>query len=508
MGRDRDGELPAEAVPVALGWRVLVVLGPDHDRPDLAAAVVVPQQRAAGVGRVDDVGIGRLDGDLAALGQADGVAVLPGDDALDRAAGDADGAVVLLRAVDAVRRLVVGDDRVELGGGLVVYGAPGLAGVVGDARAAVVALDHAARVGRVDPEVVLVGVGHVDLLEGRAAVGRPERLGGKDVHGVWVHRVGEHVGVVPGPAAHVLGVVQLLPRLAAVVGTEEPAVRGLDEGPYPARPGRGYGDAYAPNDALWQAGPAGYLVPCIAAVGGAVESAAGAAAVHGPEGAPGLPHGGVEDARVVGVHRQVGRAGVLALVQDVVPGLAAVLRPEDAPLGAGAEGVTECGHVHEVGVVGMDADAGDVPGVLEPQVFPGGARVVRAVYAVAVGEVDADAGLAHAGVYDVGVGLGDGDRSDRRGIEVAVGDVLPVCSAVGGLPYAAAYRAEVEDARVDGITGDGDDATGPVGPDAAPFERAFEGFDGIWGIGGHCDWHLVRGSGRALGGRAEGVYYM
>ena len=146
MGRNRDGELPAEAVPVLLGRRVLEVLRPDHDHPDLAALVVVPEESAAGIGGVDDVRVGGLDGHLAALRQADGVAVVPRDDPLDRAAGNADGAVVLLRAVDAVGRLVVGDDGVQLGRGLVVYGAPRIAAVVGDACAAVVALDHAPRV--------------------------------------------------------------------------------------------------------------------------------------------------------------------------------------------------------------------------------------------------------------------------------------------------------------------------------------------------------------------------
>ena len=162
-------------------------------------------------------------------------------------------------------------------------------------------------------------MGHVDLLEGTAAVGRPQRLGREDVHGVGAHGIGEYMGVVPGPAADVLGVVQPLPRVTAVVGAEEAAVLGLDERPDTARPGRGNGDAYAADYALGEAGPAGQLVPRVAAVGGAVEAAAGPAAVHRPEGAPRLPHGGVQDARIVGVHRQVGRAGVLALVQDVLP---------------------------------------------------------------------------------------------------------------------------------------------------------------------------------------------
>ena len=208
---------------------------------------------------------------------------------------------------------------------------------------------------------------------------------------------------------------------------------------------------------------------------------------------------------LLGVHRQVGRAGVVALVQDVLPRLTAVLRPEDAALRARTEGVPECGHVDEVGVAGMDADAGDMAGVLEAEVRPGCAGVVGAVYAVAVGEVDADARLAHARIHDVGVRLGDGDRADRGGVEEAVGYVLPVRAAVGGLPDAAADRTEVEDARVDGVTGDGDDPPGTVGPDAPPFECAFEGFDDGGG-GGHYGWHLVCGSGPGIGRPSGGEY--
>ena len=124
-------------------------------------------------------------------------------------------------------------------------------------------------------------------------------------------------------------------------------------------------------------------------------------------------------------------------------------------------------------------------GVLQAEVPPGRARVAGAVHPVAVGEVDSDACLAHASVYHVGVRLGDGYCADRGGVQEAVGDVLPVRAAVGGLPYSAAAGPEVEDTGVDRVSGDGYDAPGPVGADAAPFERTFEGFDSIRGDGGH-----------------------
>ena len=59
----------------------------------------------------------------------------------------ADRGIVLLRAVEPIRVLVVDGDVIELCGELVVDGRPGVAAVVRHTGAAVVALNHALRVG-------------------------------------------------------------------------------------------------------------------------------------------------------------------------------------------------------------------------------------------------------------------------------------------------------------------------------------------------------------------------
>ena len=107
---------------------------------------------------IDDVGIARIGRDVAALAAAHFVPVLAGDDAVVGPAGDGDGGVVLLRAVDAVGPLVVGGDVIELRGGLVVLLGPGLAAVDGDGDAAVVAVDQALRIGGIDPQAVMIAV--------------------------------------------------------------------------------------------------------------------------------------------------------------------------------------------------------------------------------------------------------------------------------------------------------------------------------------------------------------
>ncbi len=80
--------------------------------------VLARDQAVVGAG-VDDLRIARVGRDPAALAAAHVVPVLLGDAAAGGAAGDAHGGVVLLRAVDVVREIVVERHAVELRGGLV-----------------------------------------------------------------------------------------------------------------------------------------------------------------------------------------------------------------------------------------------------------------------------------------------------------------------------------------------------------------------------------------------------
>src|SRR5207302_6215212 len=92
---------------------------------------------ARALAAVDDLGIERVGGDVAILIGADGMPVAEGDLAIVAAAGDAGGAALLLAAVDPVGNLVIGDDVIELRGGLVVPAAPGGAVVDADGGALV-----------------------------------------------------------------------------------------------------------------------------------------------------------------------------------------------------------------------------------------------------------------------------------------------------------------------------------------------------------------------------------
>src|SRR5204863_9505200 len=101
-----------------------------------------------------DVGSIRNDSDVPALAPAN-VIPITDVDAAGLAARPAQRRVVLLRAADAIREMIGGDDVIELRRRLILL-RPGAAAVERHVGAAVVALDHALRAVGCDPEVVVV----------------------------------------------------------------------------------------------------------------------------------------------------------------------------------------------------------------------------------------------------------------------------------------------------------------------------------------------------------------
>src|SRR6185369_8414510 len=110
-------------------------------------------------------------------------------------AGGADGAVVLLGAVDVVGEILIERHAVELGGGLVHDSGPGPATIVGDVGAAVVAFDHAQRIVGSDPHAVVVPMRRTQAGPGAAAVDRLVEAHVEGIDGIGALRVSEDVGV-------------------------------------------------------------------------------------------------------------------------------------------------------------------------------------------------------------------------------------------------------------------------------------------------------------------------
>ena len=148
MRREDDRVGPGEAVFIGPRAQAGGAARPGGDQPDLLNAMVIALQAVAAARRtadgadVDDIGIVRINRDIAALARADDVAVFPGDGGIAAAAGHAQARIVLLRAIDVVGLVAVEIEMINLRRRLIVDARPGQPAVVRDASAAVIAVDH------------------------------------------------------------------------------------------------------------------------------------------------------------------------------------------------------------------------------------------------------------------------------------------------------------------------------------------------------------------------------
>jgi hypothetical protein len=152
------GERPLEAERHLLRTDAAVIRHPERNVTLLTLRPIHAGEDAHVAAAVRDVRVARVDSDGGILASGDREEIALADLTVIGAAGDRDGRIVLLRAVDAVRPLVVGGDVVELGGGLVVDARPRGAGIIRNGRAAVIAVDEATPVLRIDPHDVRVAV--------------------------------------------------------------------------------------------------------------------------------------------------------------------------------------------------------------------------------------------------------------------------------------------------------------------------------------------------------------
>src|ERR1035438_6054884 len=297
------------------------------------------------VAAVDDVGMERVGRDVVVFLGAHGMPFAEGDLAIVAAAGDGGGSALLLPAVDPVGRLVIGDDVIELRGGLVVPTAPGSAVVDGDGGALIGGEEDDVGVQGIDPDgVIIVAAGRaLDGGEGPAgvvgavggSVGRSEE--------VLVLGVDADAGEIATAAVDALFPVGAFQIGAGIVGTVDAAgfAARFDERVHAIGVAVGEGDADASQPALGEGGKAaGERVPGGAAIGGFEEAAVGAGerAVL-PRTLLRLPEDGVYGLGIAWVEGEVDGAGALVLIEHLLPGLAAIGGAEDAALGVGAVGV-------------------------------------------------------------------------------------------------------------------------------------------------------------------------
>src|SRR6185369_13727624 len=105
---------------------------------------------------VDQIGMQWIRRDVTVLFDTDGAPIAKSDGAVVAAALHSRRAALLLAAVNPVRKLIVGNDVIELRRWLVVPGAPGLAAVYTHHRSLIGRQQHDLRVLRIDPERVVI----------------------------------------------------------------------------------------------------------------------------------------------------------------------------------------------------------------------------------------------------------------------------------------------------------------------------------------------------------------
>src|SRR5882724_136836 len=472
--RNEDRHGPGVAVFLS-GSRVTIRNHrPLLDALGLIGAAIEPSEDWALVVGVNDVGIAGIHGNRAAFTAADGIPVAAIDEAAVAARADSDGGVVLLGAIDAIQKFIVGSNVIKLRRWLVTLRGPIFSAIYGDRCAAIVSVNHAQGILGINPQSVMIAMRCAQPFERLAAIHGAEEPGVRDEDGVYIFRISPDMGEIPGALAEAVVVGNERPVLATVVRAIEPAFLSFDERVDDIRIGAGDGHADAPERAF------GDAVAFDALPGGTVvvrteEAVLGATAIERPGSAVALPHGGEENVGIAGIEYDVNAAGAIVKIEDFFPVLAAVASSEDAAFGVRAIGMAQSGDEYDVWIRGMNDEFADVPGVLQSDIGPSLAGVIRTIDAVAEGDISADASFAGSRVNDVGIGIGDRDAADGGG-GLFVEERIPGDAAVRGFPNTAGNGAKVIGIGLARDTGDGQDPAAAKGTDQAPLHAGV----GFW----------------------------
>ncbi len=154
--------------------------------------------------------------------------------------------------------------------------------------------------------------------------------------------------------------------------------------------------------------------PGCAAVDGTVKAASGPAAVETPRSSPRLPQCREQDVGIAGIEHDVDATGLGVLIEHLLPGLAAILRAENAALFVVGKGMSERRDEGNVRILGIHREPPDGVRVGKANKLPGFTSVNRFVHSVAADNVAANACFSRSHINDVRIGFGNRNRSDRR----------------------------------------------------------------------------------------------
>ena len=195
---------PGETVVALRDFRAKIFRRRRRDGLRLAGAQVKTKSAAVRAAAINDVGVAGIGHDVSAFFRADGMPIAKGDGAVIAAAGNRRGAAILLRAVNAIRKLVIYRHMIELRRRLVVPGAPSGAAIHADGRALVAAEDHALRIFRIDPKrmVIIAPRRAFDGYKSPAAINRAIKRDVRRIHHIRILGINYDLAEIPCPAVN------------------------------------------------------------------------------------------------------------------------------------------------------------------------------------------------------------------------------------------------------------------------------------------------------------------
>ena len=256
-----------------------------------------------------------------------------------------------------------------------------------------------------------------------------------------IFRVGPHVGEIPGALAEAVIFVDERPVFAAVVAAIQSALFRFDEGVDHVGIFSGNAHANAAQRAFGHA-VAFDTLPGSAVVIRTEQAIFFAAAVQHPRCAIALPHGREKHVWIVRIENDINAAGTIVKIKNLFPIFSAIARAKNSALGIGSVGVAQRGYKNDVWIRRMHDQLADVPRIFQPDIRPGLAAVVRTIDAIAKGNISADAGLAGAGINNIGIGFGNSNGADGRNT-LLIEKRIPGNAAIIGFPDSAGDCAHV-----------------------------------------------------------------
>src|SRR5262249_4833617 len=155
------------------------------------------------------------------------------------------------------------------------------------------------------------------------------------------------------------------------------AVIGFHDRPDTIALHRGDGDANDAQRSLRQALVFGDFGPVVAAIGALPQAGTRTAAFETIRCALHSPHAGIRDTGIARIENQIDRAHLFVDEQHLLPGGAAVFASIDAALLIRPIKMSERSGIYCIRIARVDANARDMTRVLESDVLPGVAGIVR-----------------------------------------------------------------------------------------------------------------------------------